>query len=121
VTVDGVVGWTVLALVFVDELAAVTAAAVWGWHARPRWLLVWVLPLAVTTVWFLFASPKARFGGPVRRPLTKVVVFGLASLGLWDAGLTTWAIAMLAFSIVINALALIPAIARLAPGREHAD
>jgi len=107
-------GWIVLALVFLDELFAVTCAGVWGWHAPGRAILVWLLPLVVMTIWFLFASPKARFGGPVRRPVVKVLVFVLASLALWDVGHVRLAAAMLVFSIVINALAQIPAIAKLA-------
>ena len=108
------IGWIVLALVFLDELLAVTCAGVWGWHAPARAILVWLLPLVVMTIWFLFASPKARFGGPVRRPVVKVVVFALASLALWDAGHARLAVAMFVFSAVINALAQIPAIAQLA-------
>ena len=108
------IGWSVLALVFLDELLAMAAVGVWGWHAPARWLLVWVLPLAAMTVWFFFASPKARYGGRVVRPIAKIVVFGLASLALWGAGHATWAIAMLVFSIVVNAVAQIPAIASLA-------
>ena len=42
--------------------------------------------LAAMTVWYLVASPKARYGGPVRRPVAKVLVFGLASLLLWAIG-----------------------------------
>jgi len=108
------VGWVVLALVFVDELLAVTCAGIWGWHAPGRAILVWLLPLVVMAIWFFFASPKARFGGPVRRPVVKVVVFVLASLALWDVGHTQLAVAMLVFSLLINALAQIPAIAQLA-------
>jgi hypothetical protein len=107
-------GWTVLALVFVDELLAVAAFGVWGWAQDARWLWVWLLPLVATAAWFLFASPKAQYGGPLRRPAVKVVVFGLASLALWDAGHPTWALALLVFSVVVNALAQIPAIADLA-------
>jgi hypothetical protein len=107
-------GWTVLSLVFVDELLAVAAFAVWGWDQDARWLLVWLLPLAAMTAWFLFASPKAQYGGRLRRPVVKVIVFALASLALWDAGHQTWAVALLTFSVVVNALAQIPAIAALA-------
>jgi hypothetical protein len=107
-------GWIVLALVFLDELFAVTCAGVWGWHAPGRAILVWLLPIVVMTIWFFFASPKAKFGGPIRRPVVKVVVFVLASLALWDVGHTHLAVAMLVFSTVINALAQIPAIAQLA-------
>ena len=106
-------GWTVLALVFLDELLAVAAFGVWGWHHDPRWLLVWALPLLAMGAWFLFASPKAAYGGRWRRPLVKVAVFGLASLALWDVGHEAIAVALLVFSVLVNALALIPAIARL--------
>ncbi|MBA2956309.1 hypothetical protein GON03_18375 [Nocardioides sp. MAH-18] len=58
------VGWTVLALVFLDEVLAVAA-------------------------------------------------FGLASLALWDVGHQRLAVALLMFSVVVNALAQLPAIARL--------
>lgn len=109
-------GWVVLSLVFVDELLAVAAFGVWGWQQSPRWLLVWVLPLLAVTAWSLFASPKAPYGGPVRRPLVKVLVFGLASLALWGAGYPAWALALLVFSVVINALAQLPAIAALTRG-----
>ena len=107
-------GWLVLALVFLDELLAVAAFGVWGWQQDARWLLVWVLPLLAMGAWFLFASPKARYGGRLRRPVVKVVVFGLASLALWDAGHPAWATALLVFSVVVNGLAQIPAIAALA-------
>ncbi|MBZ5737365.1 DUF2568 domain-containing protein [Nocardioides mangrovi] len=113
-------GWLVLTLVFVDELLAVAAYGVWGWQQDPRWLLVWLLPLLAMTVWFLLASPKARWGGAVRRPVTKVVVFGLASLALWDAGHPGWAVALLVFSVVVNALAQVPAIAALAREESRA-
>ena len=105
-----VFGWFVLALVFVDELLAMAAFGVWGWQASPRWLLVWLLPLLAMTAWYFLASPKAAYGGPVVRPVVKVVVFGLASLALWDAGRPGWALALLVFSVVVNGLALLPAI-----------
>jgi hypothetical protein len=106
--------WTVLALVFLDEVLAIVALGVYGWSASPRWLLVWLLPLLAMLAWFLFASPKARYGGPVVRPLVKVLVFGLASLGLWAADHHAWAVALLVFSVLVNALATIPAIQQLA-------
>ncbi|HWJ09640.1 MAG TPA: YrdB family protein [Nocardioides sp.] len=107
---SAIFGWSVLALVFVDELLAVAAFGVWGWDHDPRWLLVWLLPALAMTVWFLLASPKARFGGTWVRPVAKVVVFGVATLALWDAGHEDWAVALLVFSVVVNALALLPSI-----------
>jgi hypothetical protein len=101
--------WAVLTLVFLDELAAMAAFGVWGWQVgTPRVLLVVLLPLAAMTAWWLFASPRARFGSGGRREAVKVLVFGLASLALWDAGHHAWAIALLVFSVVVNGLALLP-------------
>ena len=103
-------GWTILALVFVDELLAVAAFGVWGWDNDPRWLLVWLLPLVAMAVWFFLASPKAPYGGPVVRPVAKVVVFGVACLALADAGHQDWAVVLLVFSVVVNGVALLPSI-----------
>lgn len=105
-------GWTVLFLVFVDELLAISAAATWGEHQSGAWLAV-VAGLATVVVWFLFASPKARYGGRWVRPLVKVAVFTLASAGLWASGHHALAIAYFAFSVVINALAQLPSIKAL--------
>ena len=107
--------WVILTLVFADELAAMAAFGVWGWQVgTPRWLLVVLLPLAAMAAWWLFASPKARFGSGGRRELVKVLVFGLASLALWDAGHHGWAVALLVFSVVVNGLALLPGIRAVA-------
>jgi hypothetical protein len=108
-------GWSVLFLVFVDELLAVAAAAVWGNHAGTAVLAV-AMGLATVLVWFLFASPKARFGGRVVRPVTKVLVFSLASIGLWASGHHRAAVALFVFSAVINALAQLPSVKVLVKG-----
>lgn len=102
-------GWTVLFMVFVDELLAISAAATWGsWAGGP--LLAIAAGVAVVVIWFLFASPKARYGGTWVRPIVKVLVFTLASVGLWVSGHETLAIAYFVFSLVINALAQLPSI-----------
>ncbi|MGY0387387.1 YrdB family protein [Nocardioides sp. WG-D5] len=108
-----VFGWFVLTLVFIDELLAMAAFGVWGWQHEPRWLLVWLLPVVAMVAWGLFASPKATRSGPVIRPVVKVIVFGLASLALLDAGHPGWALALLVFSVFVNGLAQVPAISRL--------
>lgn len=105
-------GWAVLALVFVDELLAGAAAAVWG-NSAGGVLPAIGMALLVIVVWWTFASPKAPRGGPVVRPVTKVLVFGLAGAGLWAAGHHGWAVAFLAFSVVGNGLALLPSIQAL--------
>lgn len=99
-----ILGWTVLFLVFVDELLAMAAAAVWGAHVGNAWLAV-ATALLTVVVWALFASPKARYGGPAVRPVTKVLVFSLASVGLWASGHHVLAVAFFAFSAVVNGLA----------------
>ena len=113
-------GWVVLALVFVDEVLAAVAAAVWGNHAGGLLLAV-VMPVVVIAVWWTFASPKAPRGGPVVRPVTKVLVFGLAGIGLWAAGHHGWAVAFLVFSVLVNALAQLPQIRALIPEATSGD
>lgn len=103
-------GWTVLALVFLDEVLAVAALGyAWG-------LLVAV---AAVAAWWAFASPKAPLGNPVTRPVAKVVVFGAACVGLWLAGREGLAVALLVFSVVVNALALLPGVRGLAAGQAR--
>ncbi len=100
-------GWTVLALVFLDEILVMVALGVWGAWAGPWWLAAFAV-VAGVLVWFLFASPKARYGGPVARPVAKVLVFGAGVAGLWAAGHPGWALALAAYSVVVNGLALHP-------------
>jgi hypothetical protein len=104
--------WTVLALVFLDELLAMAAAGVWGAHVA--WPLATVMPPVTMLVWFLSASPKARYGGPLVRPVVKVLVFGLASVGLWAAGHLAPAVALLVLSVAVNGLAQLPSVQRVA-------
>jgi hypothetical protein len=79
-----VFAWTVLALVFLDEVLAVVALGVWGFDEGGAWLGV-LAPVAGVALWWTFASPKAPYGGSVTRPAVKVLVFGVATWGLWDA------------------------------------
>lgn len=107
--------WLVLTLVFVDELAAMAAYAVWGARVgTPGIVWAFVLPALAMAAWWLFASPKARYGDGGRREVVKVVVFALAGLALWDAGSPGWALALLVFSVVVNGLALHPRVRALA-------
>ncbi len=106
-------GWLVLTLVFVDEVLAAVAAGIWGRHALGVIGAV-LAPVLVVAVWWAFASPKAPYGGPVVRPVVKVLVFGLASWGLWVAGQQGLALALLVFSVVVNGLAQVPSIRALA-------
>lgn len=122
IEVMAVFGWLVLFLVFLDEVLAVAAFAVWGWESSllgvPSWILVWLLPVLAASTWYWFASPQAPYGGPVIRPLAKVVVFGLACLALWDLDHHSLAVALLVFSVAVNALALLTGIRALTADRE---
>ena len=102
----------ILTLVFVDEVLAAVAAGVWGDHVAGA-LLAIAAPSVVVLVWWAFASPKAPWGGRVVRPATKIMVFAAASSGLWAVGHHALAVAMLAFSIVINAVAQLPQVVRV--------
>lgn len=102
-------GWSVLLLVFVDELLAISAAATWGEYQGGAPLAIGA-GLAVVAIWYLFASPKAPYGGRQIRPVVKVLVFSLASVGLWASDHHILAIAFFAFSVAINALAQLPSI-----------
>ena len=113
-------GWLILFLVFVDEVLAMVALGYWGWHLEPGWLWVWVLPLVGMLAWYSFASPKARYRHPVGRPFVKLLVFGLATYGLWDTDHATLAGAFLVFSVAINALAQIPGVYSLVEHRDGA-
>ncbi len=106
--------WTVLALVFLDEVLALVALGVWGFGAGGAWLGV-LAPAAGVALWWAFASPKAPFGGSVTRPAVKLLVFGAATWGLWTAGHPAAAIALLVFSIVINAAAELPMVRAVDP------
>ena len=105
--------WTVLGLVFLDEVLAVVAAGVWGAHAGGVLLAV-LAPVAVVAVWWTFASPRAPYGGSPVRLVAKTLVFGATSWGLWAAGHHTAAVALLLFSGLINALAQLPSVRRAA-------
>jgi hypothetical protein len=107
-------GWLVLSLVFVDEVLAAVAAGVWGAYAGGAALAV-LAPVVVVAAWWAFASPKALWGGPVVRPVVKVLVFGLAAAGLWAAGHHGLALTFLAFSLVVNGLAQLPSVRSLVP------
>ncbi|MFN8194567.1 MAG: DUF2568 domain-containing protein [Nocardioidaceae bacterium] len=107
-------GWVVLAGVFGAELLAIAAAAVWGAWADGLWLALVAAGLVVV-VWGLFASPRAPYApGPVR-PVTKVLVFRLAAVGLWVSGHPVLAACFVVFVLAVHALARLPFVRDLTP------
>lgn len=115
--------WAVLALLLVVELLAVVGLGVGGWGLGPtpllRWLLAALLPLVGVLAWWAFAAPRARWGGPVRRPVTKVLVLGGACAVLALAGHRAWALALLALVLGVHALAALPAVRTLREQDGH--
>ena len=105
-------GWTVLALVFLDELLLVAGAWVAA-AAGGGWVVGLLAGVAVVALWAALASPKAPYGGPVARPVTQVLLLVAVCLGLWWAGHPGAALALAVFSVTVNALARVPSIARL--------
>ena len=106
-------GWTVLVLVFVSEVLALGGLFAWGLQLDPSWLWSMALGGAGLVAWNFFASPKAPLGHPVGRPVVKVLVFGLGAYGYWYADVRGLAIVVLVFSVVVNALAQLPAVSTL--------
>ncbi len=98
-----------LALAFLLELAALVALAVWGWHIGPstalRVLLAIALPLIAAVLWGMFAAPRARFTvSPWVRDTIKIIVYGLATIGLFVTGHPALAITFAALVIVNTVL-----------------
>ena len=105
-------GWTVLALVFLDELLLVAAVGIASGEVAGPVAGV-AAGAAVIALWWSFASPRAPLGGPVVRPVVKLLVVAVACGGLWATGHPRAAGLLLVFSVVVNALALLPSVARL--------
>jgi hypothetical protein len=101
-------GWTVLALVFVDEVLAVVALG---------YVLGGVAAVVGVALWWAFASPRAPWGGAVTRPVVKVLVFGAACAALWWEGHPLLAVVLLVFSVAVNLLATMPGVRDLVPTR----
>ena len=110
-----------LLLVFISELAAVAAigyaAFVLAGGGLPAAAIALVVIAVVIAVWALWAAPKADVTTAVRLT-TKLVVFGLAVLGLVVAGRPWWALGLAVLVIVSVAGA---AAGGYPPGAGHTD
>ena len=98
--------WILYAAVFADEVLCAVAAGVAGAH---WWGVGGAVagPVVVVLVWWLFASPQARFGGHGVRPVVKVIVFVGCSAALYAAGHQLAGVLLLVFSLVVNGVAQI--------------
>ncbi len=111
------IGWNDV-LRFLLELAALVALAYWGFttgSGATAWALGLGAPLAAATFWWLFVAPKAKVAvSRTGRVALGLVVFGLATAALANAGSTIAAIAFGTLALV-NALVML---ARAEPGRS---
>ena len=105
--------WTVSLLLFVNELMILAALAFAGYRHSGRGTVGWgvavLAVLAAATLWGLFAAPKATFDIPAMVWVVKLGLYGGATVLLAVAGArTSIVVGFAVFSVVINALALIP-------------
>lgn len=98
-----------LTLRFALELAALAALGYWGFTLdQPLWVRVVAAiaaPLLAATIWGTFVSPKAtrRLVDPSRFGV-EMLIFGAASLALWVAGQTNFALALILLYLFNRAL-----------------
>jgi hypothetical protein len=98
-----------LTLSFLLELGMLAAFGYWGYQAGSSFwvsvLLGVLLPVVAAVIWAVFMAPKARY--PLTRPwhvLLALVLFGLATAGLFAAGQTALAITFGALVILNQVL-----------------
>lgn len=100
------VHWTNLTIAFLLELCALGALAWWGVHAGSgafgKAALGIGAPLVAAVAWGLFAAPRATYPNPVAAVMTKVLVFGAATVGLAAVDHPRLALVFVA-AVVINA------------------
>ncbi|MGF6881692.1 hypothetical protein ABIA39_002382 [Nocardia sp. GAS34] len=93
-----------LAFAFGMELAALGALAWWGTRTGEgtamKIALAVGIPVVAAVLWGLFAAPEATYGIPALAVATKILVFGAASLALWQLDHRIMAVA---FPIVVAA------------------
>jgi hypothetical protein len=93
-----------LALAFGLELVALGALGWWGARFGESTVMKFVLAIGIPAVaavlWALFAAPEATYSIPALAVATKILVFGAASLALWQLD---HRVAAVAFPIVVAA------------------
>jgi hypothetical protein len=92
------------------EIAALLAAAYWGYHTGNGWAMKSVLgigsPFLIAMVWGRFIAPKAsKHVSPYLRVFLQIVIFGFAAGALFLSGAPD--LGFLFFSIVIDATVII--------------
>lgn len=102
--------WGNLALALLLELGALIALGYWGLRTSnsPVFKLALALgaPILAAVAWGLFAAPAAAVNSPYARAVTKIVVFGAATLGLFASGQRVLAVV---FAVLVLANSLIVA------------
>ena len=99
-------------LAFLLELLALSGLAWWGADAGgglgTKILLGAGAPILAAVAWGMFAAPRARFRLPLAAVLAvKVIVFGLAAVGVYAIGQPGFAIAFAVVALINTALATV--------------
>lgn len=80
-----------LALRFILEICALVSLGYWGFHSDKGYMVKILLgigsPLLMAIIWGTFVSPKAPIPiRGIRRLLLELIIFGFATLSLYNAG-----------------------------------
>jgi hypothetical protein len=99
-------------LAFLLELVMLAALAWWGADTGGgtggKVALAVGAPLVAIVVWSLLAAPRARIAAPlVAVVAVKIVLFGLATAGLWAIGRPALALAFAVVALVNTAVATV--------------
>lgn len=110
-----ILAWTVYLLLFAVEVIAVVAIGVYVWSVSDgsmgrRSVITAVAVLGVMVVWGVFASPDNPVGVVWITAGVKVIAFTAASAAVCAIRGRGWALVFAAGAVLINGLAVVPAI-----------
>jgi hypothetical protein len=110
-----ILAWTVYLLLFAVEVVALVAIGGYVWSASDggtgRRIAATAAAVVVTiVVWGVFASPDNPVGNVWITAVVKVSAFGAAAAAVWATTGRRWAVPFIAAAVLINALAMVPAI-----------
>lgn len=105
--------WAVYILLFLSEVWLMTALGWSAWKLTGSGARGWSAAIATVilacVLWGLFAAPAAVFQVPAAKYAVKIALYaGATALLAWAGARTSTVIGFAAFSLIINALALLP-------------
>ncbi len=106
-------------LAFLVEVAALVLLGMWGWQTGAGTAIGLVLATlvvgAATTLWGLFASPRAPFRSPARTLAVKLLVLGGAALAAFALIAPAWAAVFAVVAAANTVLMYVGPLARRPP------